>query len=119
MPAETSPGTGARAVPSMLDLVRLSPRRLFPPGGEELYRQIALLTEMRPGLEVLDVASGKGVPLEYFVTPIEPPADSVTVRVSTTTPPGVVTADTGGAAKYVPVGSTGPSPMDSSTSHCR
>ena len=25
------------------------------------------LTEMRPGLEVLDVASGKGVPLEYFV----------------------------------------------------
>ncbi|NIR79189.1 MAG: methyltransferase domain-containing protein, partial [Gemmatimonadetes bacterium] len=25
------------------------------------------LTEMSPGLEVLDVASGKGVPLEYFV----------------------------------------------------
>ncbi|NNL29818.1 MAG: methyltransferase domain-containing protein, partial [Gemmatimonadetes bacterium] len=38
-----------------------------PPGGVELYRQIALLTEMSPGLEVLDVASGKGVPLEYFV----------------------------------------------------
>lgn len=55
-------------VPSMLDLVRLSPKRLFPPGGVDLYRQIALLTEMVPGLEVLDVAAGKGVPLEYFVT---------------------------------------------------
>lgn len=50
----------------MLDLVRLSPKRLFPPGGVDLYRQIALLTEMAPGLEVLDVAAGKGVPLEYF-----------------------------------------------------
>jgi SAM-dependent methyltransferase len=52
----------------MLDLVRLSTRRLFPPGGRELYRQIALLTEMSPDHEVLDVASGKGVPLGYFVT---------------------------------------------------
>lgn len=62
-------GAGERdsLVPSMLDLVRLSRKRLFPPGGVELYRQIALLTEMSPGLEVLDVASGKGVPLEYFV----------------------------------------------------
>lgn len=62
-------GAGERGslVPSMLDLVRLSRKRLFPPGGVELYRQIALLTEMSPGLEVLDVASGKGVPLEYFV----------------------------------------------------
>lgn len=50
----------------MLDLVRLSPKRLFPPGGVDLYRHIALLTEMRPGTEVLDVAAGKGVPLEYF-----------------------------------------------------
>lgn len=58
----------APSVPSMLDLVRLSAKRLFPPGGVELYRQIALLTEMSPGLEVLDVAAGKGVPLEYFVT---------------------------------------------------
>ena len=55
-------------VPSMLDLVRLSPKRLFPPGGVDLYRQIALLTEMREGLEVLDVAAGKGVPLEYFAS---------------------------------------------------
>ncbi len=53
--------------PSMLDLVRLSTRRLFPPGGEDLYRQIALLAKLCPGLELLDVACGKGIPLEYFV----------------------------------------------------
>ena len=51
----------------MLDLVRLSPRRLFPPGGVELYRQITLLTEMSTEHEVLGVACGKGVSLEYFV----------------------------------------------------
>lgn len=50
----------------MLDLVRLSPRLLFPPGGVELYRQIARLAEFKEGDEVLDVACGKGVPLEYF-----------------------------------------------------
>jgi len=52
----------------MLDLVRLSRRNLFPPGGVELYRQIALLTDLAPDLEVLDVACGDGVCLEYFVT---------------------------------------------------
>jgi SAM-dependent methyltransferase len=51
----------------MLDMVRLSPRRIFPPGGVDLYRQIALLSEMTEGDEVLDVAAGTGVPLEYFV----------------------------------------------------
>lgn len=51
----------------MLDLVRLSPRRLFPPGGEALYRQIALLTGMSAQSEVLDVGCGRGVTLEYFV----------------------------------------------------
>lgn len=63
--------TYAPSVPSMLDLVRLSPKRLFPPGGVDLYRQIALLTEMRAGLEVVDVAAGKGVPLEYFAREFE------------------------------------------------
>lgn len=53
-------------VPSMLDLIRLSPRALFPPGGVDLYRQIALLTAMGEGDEVLDVACGKAVALEYF-----------------------------------------------------
>jgi len=51
----------------MLDLVRLSPRLLFPPGGKDLARQIALLTDMSEGLEVLDVGCGKGVSLEFFV----------------------------------------------------
>ena len=51
----------------MLDLVRLSPRDIFPPGGVDLYRHIALLTELSPGDEVLDVACGNGVPLEYWV----------------------------------------------------
>ena len=51
----------------MLDLIRLSSSRLFPPGGVDLYRQIALLTEMSQGDEVLDVACGKGVSIEYFV----------------------------------------------------
>ncbi len=51
----------------MLDLIRLSPRLLFPPGNVDLYRQIALLTAMAEDDEVLDVACGKGVSLEYFV----------------------------------------------------
>jgi SAM-dependent methyltransferase len=51
----------------MLDLVRLSSRRLFPPGGEELYRQVARLTSLAPGMELLNVACGKGISLEYFV----------------------------------------------------
>ena len=68
MPSNASgAGAAAPAVPSTLDLVRLSPRRLFPPGGEDLYRQIALLTDMEEGQEVLDVACGKGVAVEYFV----------------------------------------------------
>lgn len=66
-PNDAGPESIDSSVPSMLDLVRLSRKRLFPPGGVDLYRQIALLTEMSPGREVLDVASGKGVPLEYFV----------------------------------------------------
>lgn len=81
-PTETGDAPFASAVPSMLDLVRLSPRRLFPPGGEELYRQIALLTEMRPGLEVLDVAAGKGVPLEYFATEFGVTASGVEIDPS-------------------------------------
>jgi len=63
-------GTGPRS-PSMLDLVRLSPRRLFPPGGEDLYRQIALLAGLSPGQDLLDVACGKGIALEYFVREYE------------------------------------------------
>ncbi len=58
---------GGRADPSMLDLLRLSRRRLFPPGGRDLYRQIAILTDMGEGDEVLVASCGSGVTLEYFV----------------------------------------------------
>ncbi|MFW6199470.1 MAG: class I SAM-dependent methyltransferase [Gemmatimonadota bacterium] len=51
----------------MLDLVRLSPRNVFPPGGVELYRHIALLTDLSPGDELLEVACGVGMPLIYWV----------------------------------------------------
>jgi ubiquinone/menaquinone biosynthesis C-methylase UbiE len=54
-------------VPSMLDLVRLSPRDLFPPGGRDLYRQLALFTGMSEGQEILVAACGSGVTAEYFV----------------------------------------------------
>ncbi|HEX5725275.1 MAG TPA: methyltransferase domain-containing protein [Longimicrobiaceae bacterium] len=47
--------------PSMLDLVRLSREVVFPPGGEELYRQIGRLTELAGGSELLDAACGRGV----------------------------------------------------------
>ena len=60
-----------RRAPSMLDLVRLSPRPLFPPGGEPMYRQIALLAGMSAGTEVLDVGCGRAVPLEYFAREFE------------------------------------------------
>jgi len=66
----TSPESGrlaAHAVPSMLDLVRLSRRTIFPPGGKELYHQIALLTELSEGSEVLVAACGLGTTLAYFV----------------------------------------------------
>ena len=66
-PTEAGTEVYAPTVPSMLDLVRLSPRLLFPPGGVDLYRRIAVLTEMGEDGEVLDVACGKGVSLEYFV----------------------------------------------------
>ncbi len=51
----------------MLDLVRMSPRPLFPPGGEDLYRQIAVLTGLDAEAELLDVGCGSAVALEYFV----------------------------------------------------
>jgi ubiquinone/menaquinone biosynthesis C-methylase UbiE len=51
----------------MLDLLRLSPRPLFPPGGRDLYHRVAVLTGMEPGQEILVAACGTGVTLEYFV----------------------------------------------------
>jgi SAM-dependent methyltransferase len=51
----------------MLDLVRLSTRLQYPPGGKALCRQIAILTDLAPDDEVLDVACGQGAMIEYFV----------------------------------------------------
>lgn len=54
--------------PSVLDLVRLSPQPVFPPGGEALYRQIGLLTEMGPGKELLDAACGRGISTAFLAS---------------------------------------------------
>jgi SAM-dependent methyltransferase len=48
--------------------VRLSPQPVFPPGGEALYRQIALLTDLQPGMDVLDAACGRGVSTAFLAT---------------------------------------------------
>lgn len=55
----------------MLDLVRLSRRPLFSPGGVQLCRQIALLTDMSEGQEVVVAACGLGVMPEFFVREYE------------------------------------------------
>lgn len=52
--------------PSLLDLIRLSPPGIFPPGGPELYRHIARLTELAAGMELLDLACGRGVSTEFL-----------------------------------------------------
>ena len=57
---EEQPEGVSTTMPSMLDLIHLSRRPLFPPGGVDLYRQIALLTGIEEGHEVLDVACGPG-----------------------------------------------------------
>lgn len=54
--------------PSVLDLVRLSPDLVFPPGGEPLYRQIGILTELKAGMELLDAACGRGVTTSFLAT---------------------------------------------------
>ena len=55
-----------RNVPSLLDLIRLSPEPVLPPGGEALYRQIALFTELEAGREVLDAACGRGLTTAFL-----------------------------------------------------
>ncbi len=64
---EEQPEGVSTTMPSMLDLIHLSRRPLFRPGGVDLYRRIALLTGIEEGHEVLDVACGPGVIVEYFV----------------------------------------------------
>ncbi len=55
----------ARA-PSVLDLVRLSPDPVFPPGGEALYRQIGALTDLKPDQQLLDCACGRGLTTAFL-----------------------------------------------------
>ncbi len=62
---------GRSKAPSVLDLVRLSPELVFPPGGEDLYRQIALLTELQPGFELLDAACGRGITTSFLAETYE------------------------------------------------
>jgi SAM-dependent methyltransferase len=52
--------------PSMLDLVRLSREGVFPPGGEDLYRQLGRLTDLQPSHEILDAACGRGITTAFL-----------------------------------------------------
>ena len=61
------PGTPDPGGPSVLDLIRLSRAPVFPPGGEDLYRQIARLTELEEGQELLDAACGRGISTLFLV----------------------------------------------------
>ena len=75
----------------MLDLVHLSRRPMFPPGGVELYRQIALFTDMKEDDEVLVVPSGLAVTLEYFVRTYEVHGSGVEVDPAAVEAAAVVT----------------------------
>ncbi len=59
----------AEAGPSILDLIRLSPRELLPLGGRELYGAVAHLAGLgrHRHAEVIDVACGDGAQLAYLV----------------------------------------------------
>lgn len=74
---KSTPPAAPVAGPSMLELIRLSPEPVFPPGGEDLYREIALLTGMHEGHEVLDVACGRGVSTTFLVSSYGVDADGV------------------------------------------
>src|SRR5215213_4056038 len=58
----------SRPAPSVLDLVRLSTEPVFPPGGEAIYRQIALQTELTRECIVLDAACGRGLSTEFLAS---------------------------------------------------
>lgn len=73
-PRPSTNGRKSRS-PSMLDLIRLSPNDVRPPGGRSIYRQIALLADLNrrtaeddsPPREVLDAPCGAGLQLAYLV----------------------------------------------------
>ncbi len=66
--ARGDPPSARSGTPSVLELVRLSPKPVFPPGGEELYRQIGRLTGMEAGQEVLDSACGRGITSAFLAS---------------------------------------------------
>lgn len=51
---------------SILGLARISPRRLFPRGGIELYRHIGRLVDLRPALEFVIAPCGRGVTAQFL-----------------------------------------------------
>jgi ubiquinone/menaquinone biosynthesis C-methylase UbiE len=61
----------------MLDLVRLGRARRFQPGDENLYRHIALITELGGDQSVLDVPCGRGTVPEFFALNYEVEASGV------------------------------------------
>jgi len=68
--SNSSSGVGApEKGPSILDLLRLSTRDLLVPGGEAIYREVALLADLRRDRpkEVIDVACGTGGQLIFLV----------------------------------------------------
>lgn len=52
--------------PTAIGLARLSPRRVFPPGGTALYRHVARLAELGPEQEFLVVPCGRGVTAQFL-----------------------------------------------------
>lgn len=67
-PAGSAGSSAPRAgkAPTALDLIRLSPVQVFPPGGEALYRQIALITELAADQVVLEAPCGRGIGPEFL-----------------------------------------------------
>lgn len=64
--ADPASSRGGSSTPSALDLIRLSRHARFPPGGIDLYRQIAVLTAVGEGDEVLVAPCGRGATLAFF-----------------------------------------------------
>lgn len=52
--------------PSMVDLLRLSHSKGVSTGDERLYRQIAIISELKPSQSVLDAPCGRGGVAEFF-----------------------------------------------------
>lgn len=65
-PTEARDGALLGRRPTALGLARLSSRRVFPPGGVELYRHLARLVELEADEEFLLVPCGRGVTTQFL-----------------------------------------------------